>query len=447
MSASAQKGIPDVMENLQHTVTSPQIPAVAAVRPWLGVVVTINAENRRMASEKSPVEAMAGAGHDDDYPEVLSEATLPDAGSAVVTIRETPYLRINVAVGLLAIIAIIAALYLARAFFVPLLIGILASYALSPVVEGLKRLHVPRALSAALLLATLVGGMSWIAFSLSDDTAAMIEKLPEAARKLRQNLSDERTGPTALQNMQEAAKQIEGAAADAGAKPGTRAISSRVSEPTTWLRDYALAQSALLFAVVSQAPIVVLLTYFLLASGGHFRRKLVQLVGPSLVRKKDVALILDEINVQIQRYLLTMLMSNVLVGVGIWLAFRALGMEQAAVWGVAASVLHFIPYLGPALVAFAGGMAAFMQFGSLLHALAAAGLSFLVAGAVGFVFMPWLQSRFAGVNSAVLFITLLFFGWLWGVWGLLLGAPLVAIAKVICDRVDTLKPVGELLGR
>ena len=113
---------------------------------------------------------------------------------------------------------------------------------------------------------------------------------------------------------------------------------------------------------------------------------------------------------------------------------------------------YFLPHEGTndvawALIAFASGAAAYMQFGSILQALAAAGLSFLVAGAVGFVFMPWLQSRFAGVNSAVLFISLLFFGWLWGVWGLLLDAPLVAIAKVICDRVDALHPVGDLLGR
>ena len=411
-------------------------------------MVTYEMKAQKMVIENTPVDALAGASHDDgDDLEAAPEILVPVAVPAVVTIHETPYLRMNVAVGLLALIAIVAALYLARAFFVPLLIGILASYALSPVVEWMKRHHIPRSLSAALILVTLLGGTSWIAFSLSDDAAAMIERLPDAARKLRQNLSDERTGPTALQNMQEAAKQIEGAAADAGAKPGKPVVTTKASEPTAWLRDYAVAQSTLLFSVVSQTPIVLLLTYFLLASGGHFRRKLVQLVGPSLVRKKDAALILDEIDVQIQRYLLTMLLSNVLVGVGIWLAFKALGMEQAAVWGVAASVLHFIPYLGPALVAFAGGMAAFVQFGSVLQALAAAGLAFLVAGAVGFVFMPWLQSRFAGVNSAVLFISLLFFGWLWGVWGLLLGAPLVAIAKVICDRVESLKPVGELLGR
>jgi predicted PurR-regulated permease PerM len=92
-------------------------------------------------------------------------------------------------------------------------------------------------------------------------------------------------------------------------------------------------------------------------------------------------------------------------------------------------------------------MAAFLQFGSLLNALAVTGVVLLVTGAIGSVFMPWLQSRFAGVNAAVLFISLLFFGWLWGAWGLLLGAPLVAIIKVICDRVESLNPIGELLGR
>ena len=192
---------------------------------------------------------------------------------------------------------------------------------------------------------------------------------------------------------------------------------------------------------------MLLLAYFLLASGVHFRRKLVQFVGPSLSRKKDAVRILEEIDVQVQRYLLAMLVSNTLVAIGTWLAFEALGMEHAGVWGVAAGVLHFIPYLGPALIVLASGVAAFLQFGSVLNALAVAGVALLVAGAVGFVFMTWLQSRVARVNAAVLFIALLFFGWLWGVWGLLLGAPLVAIVKVICDRVDALKPVGELLGR
>src|SRR3990172_5950068 len=336
--------------------------------------------------------------------------------------------RLTVAVGILTVIAFVAALYLARAFFVPLLIGILAGYALSPVVDWLKACRIPRPVAAALVLAVAVGGLSLITFQLSDDAAAMIEKLPEAARKLRQTLSDSReSGPTPLQNMQEAAKQIEGAATDAGAKPGARVIAVKTSEPSAWLRDYALAQSALLFTVAAQTPIVLLLTYFLLASGSHFRRKLVGLVGPSLTHKKDAVRILEEIDVQVQRYLLATLVSNALVAVCTWLMFEALGIEHAGVWGVAAGVLHFVPYLGSALIVIGSGVAALLQFGSISHALAIAGVALLVAGAIGLVLTTWLQSRAARANSAVLFIALLFFGWLWGIWGLLLGAPLVAI--------------------
>jgi predicted PurR-regulated permease PerM len=355
--------------------------------------------------------------------------------------------RANLALAVLTFLALVAALYFARAFFVPLLLGILASYALRPIVDAMQVLRIPRAVAAALVLAVLVGGASWVAVSVSDDFAAMIEKLPEAARKVRHDLGAARTGvPNALQNMQEAANEIQAAAADAGAKPGARTITARATEPTAWLRDYAVAQSALLFAIVGQAPIVLLLAYFLLASGDHFRRKLVQLVGPSLARKKDALRILEEIDTQVQRYLLAMLLTNTLIGLATWLAFRALGLENAGVWGVAAGVLHFVPYLGSALVALAAGVTGFLQFGSLLQGVCLAGMALLIAGLIGMAFMTWLQGRFARVNAAVLFIALLFFGWLWGVAGLLLGGPLVAIAKVILDRVESLKPAGELLG-
>jgi predicted PurR-regulated permease PerM len=148
-----------------------------------------------------------------------------------------------------------------------------------------------------------------------------------------------------------------------------------------------------------------------------------------------------------QRYLLATVISNILVAVCTWLVFMALDMDQAGAWGVTAGLLHFIPYLGPAIFAVASGIGAFLQFGTALYAITVAGMSLLVATAVGLVFMTWLQGRFARVNTAVLFIALLFFGWLWGAWGLLLGAPIVAIIKTVCDRVEVLKPLGGLLGR
>jgi predicted PurR-regulated permease PerM len=355
----------------------------------------------------------------------------------------------GVGVVILSAIAVVAALYLGRAFFVPLLLGILASYALAPLVDGLNARGIPRAIGAAVVLTVLTGLGSWAVMSMEEDATALISSLPEAARKVRQHVGASRasSGPTSMEKLQEAATELQGAAADAaGGKPAARTRPAVREPESAWLRDLMLAQSALLFMVVAQAPVVLLLCYFLLASGEHFRRKLVQLVGPSLSRKKDAVRILDEIDSQVQRYLLGTVVGNVLVAVATWLAFEALGVERAGVWGAAAGVLHFVPYLGPALFAAASGIAAFMQFGAPLQALAVAAASLAVAFAVGSVIMTWLQSRFARVNAAVLFIALLFFGWLWGVWGLLLGAPLLAIAKAICDRVDSLKPLGDLLG-
>ena len=357
---------------------------------------------------------------------------------------------IGLGVGVLTVIALVAALYLARAFFVPLLIGILASYALDPVVSWLRTWHVPRAVGAALVLGALVGAGLWAGFSMGDDAASMVEKLPEAARKVRQQMTDARAGgPTALQKIQEAATELQGAATDASeaSKPAKRVTAAPVRAPeSVWVRDYMIAQSALLLTVAAQLPIVLLLAYFLLASGEHFRRKLLQLVGPSLAAKKDAVRMLEEIDTQVQRYLLATLGSNILVGIGTWIAFGGIGMEQAGAWGFVAGVLHFIPYLGPVVFAVASGAAAFMQFGTAFDALLVAGASLVVATTIGSLFTTWLQSRFARVNAAVLFIALLFFGWLWGIWGLLLGAPLVAIAKVICDRVESLRPAGDLLG-
>lgn len=377
-------------------------------------------------------------------------AAEPAAEPAETEVRARRYSRTTLALTILTGIAVIAALYFARDFFVPLLIGILASYTLRPLVDFLARLRIPQAVAAAIVMAVLVGGGSWIAYALSDEMTAIIEKLPEAARKLRQKLStSQNVVPTALQNVQEAANELQRAAADVANRPGTRAAPPQAAanqDSTAWLRDYALAQSALLLSITAKAPIVLLLAYFLLASGDHFRRKLVQFAGPSLSRKKDVLRILEEVDSQVQHYLLVMLVSNALVALATWLALAAMGVEEAGVWGVFAGVMHFVPYLGPVAVAATVGVAAFVQFGSALHALAVAGVTLLVAGLVGMVFMTWLQSRVARVNAAVLFIALLFFGWLWGIAGVLLGAPLVAIARVVCDRVAVLNPAGELLG-
>ena len=353
------------------------------------------------------------------------------------------------ALWILALVALVAVLHLARAFFVPLLFGILVSYTLGPIVDWFERYHVPRAIASALVLGALVGGTSWMALSLSADTEAIVERLPEAARKLRQNLHNLlSSSPSTLERVREAAAELENAAVDAGLKSeDAPVVITQEPDASTWLRDFILTQAALLVAFAAQAPVVLLLTYFLLAAGTHFRRKLVKIVGPSLTQKKDAVRILEEVDVQIQRYLLVILISNILIAVLTWLAFEAIGLEHAGAWGVAAGVLRFIPYLGTVTIVIASSISGLLQFGTLTLALSVGAASVVVSFVVGMVFTTWLQGRFARVNAAVLFIVLLFFAWLWGLAGLLLGAPLLAIAKVVCDRVESLKPVGELLGR
>jgi predicted PurR-regulated permease PerM len=389
--------------------------------------------NEPAAELKAPVIAV-------EAPAVVEKTTPLDT---------VPRERSETPLWILAVIAVIASLYLARAFIVPLLFGILVSYTLRPVVDWFERYRIPRALGSAVVLGALVGGISWMTFSLSADAATMVGQLPETARKLRQNLSILSEGNwTTWHHFQQAADELRRVAADAGLEPTpTGAGVATESGISAWLQDFMLAQSALLVTFTAQAPVVLLLTYFLLTAGSHFRRKLVRVVGPTLSQKKEAVRILEEVDDQIQRYLFVMLISNALIAVTTWLAFEMLGLEHPAVWGVAAGVLHFIPYLGTVGVALASGIAGLLQFGSLAQAFLLAGVFLLISGAVGMVFTTWLQGRFARVNPAVLFIVLLFFGWLWGVAGLLLGGPLLAIVKVICDRIESLQPVGELLGR
>ena len=155
---------------------------------------------------------------------------------------------------------------------------------------------------------------------------------------------------------------------------------------------------------------------------------------------------LDEINSQIQRYLLVQIAVSVLVGVASWLAFRWLGLEHAAIWAIAAGVFNLIPYLGAVIITAGTALVALLQFGSLRMALLVGGVSLLITSLEGMLLTPWLTGRASRMNPVVVFVGVLFWGWLWGAWGLLLGVPIIMIIKSICDHVEDLKPVGELLG-
>ena len=351
---------------------------------------------------------------------------------------------------LLAVLASIWMLHWARAVCIPLVFGVLFSYALSPVVNRLHQWRLPRAIGAALLLLGMVGGVGVLAYSLADDAADLIETLPAAARNFRQNLQREGlTSSGAINRMQQAANQLERAANETGGQSSAapRGVTRvQLERPRLNVQEFLRTGTLGAVAVVGQAAVVLFLVYFLLTAGDTFRRKLVKITGPTLTRKKITIHVLDEITRQIQRYLLVQLATSLLVGVATWLAFLWIGMEHAAIWGIGAAVFNTIPYLGPVVITAGTALLAFLQFGTLSMALLVGGVSLVITSLEGYLLTPWLTSRASRMSPVAVFVGVLFWGWLWGPWGLLLGVPVIMVVKAICDQVDDLKPVGELLG-
>ncbi|MDB5963580.1 MAG: family transporter [Polaromonas sp.] len=354
----------------------------------------------------------------------------------------------NLSLVVLALFATLFVLQWAKAVFIPFMLGLLFSYALSPLVNWAEARRVPRWLGAAVLLVTIFTTLGTTAYSLSDEAVKLVDALPAAAQKFRQTLEARRDkSASTLDTVQKAAAQIE-QAAQANASPTTSRGAMRVVIEASHfnIRDYLWSGTVGLAALVGQITVVVFLTYFLMVSGDTFRRKLVKLAGPSLSTKKITLQALHEITEQIQRYLQVQLFISAVVGILTGVAFGMIGLENAPVWGIAAAVLNMIPYVGSIVTAGAAALVGFLQFGSVNMAVAVGGASLFIHTLLGNLLAPWLTSRASRMNPVAVFVGLLAWGWLWGVWGLLLGIPILMIVKAICDRVDDLKPVGEFLG-
>jgi predicted PurR-regulated permease PerM len=329
--------------------------------------------------------------------------------------------------------------------------GVTCSYALAPIVNRLERMRIPRPIGAALTLVALVSSIGWTAYALSADATLFIESLPDAAQTIRQAVRARRNQPaTALDKMQEAATQLEQAAKESNPslRPAIQGVTRVQIERAQFnLNDYVLTSTPRMFALVGQTVVTLFITFFLLAAGSNFRRKLVKLAGPTFTQKKITVQALDEITEQIQRYLLVQVFISVLVGVATWLSFWAVGIEHAAVWGILACVLNLIPYIGSIVVTGGSALVGFVQFGNIDMAFLVAGISLAIHTLSGNLLTPWLTSRTSQMNPVIVFVGVLAFGWLWGVWGLLLGMPALLMVKTVCDRVDDFKSIGELLGR
>ena len=301
----------------------------------------------------------------------------------------------------------------ASELFIPVVVAVLVSYALEPIVRRLHNIKIPRAVGAGLLLAGLVVGASAFLYAIRADIAEAAGALPRATRRLGDWL---------------------------GAGTVARQAERSVSSPEV------LQQGAgWLAAAIGQTTVVVFLSYFLLISGQHFKRRFVELAGPRLEHRRVTVSVLDEITSQIQRFLLIQVFTAGVVAAATWVALTWAGVQQAAVWAILAGVFNSIPYFGPVIVS--GGLFAvgFLQFGQPLVALQIALLALAITSLEGWVLLPLLLGKAERMHVVAIFIGVLVWTWIWGPWGTVLAVPMMAAIKSISDHVEPLRPVSRLL--
>jgi predicted PurR-regulated permease PerM len=278
---------------------------------------------------------------------------------------------------------------------------------------------------------------------------AIVEEVPDAARRLLDRMkTGRRRDEGALEKMQRAAKEIDKAAAAASDPVPTPSGVQRVQviEPAFRATEYLWAGGRNVAAFFGQFAIVLFLVFFLLVTGDLFKRKLVKIAGPTLTKKKITVQIMDDINRQISSFLRVQVLTSLLVGVLTALVLWYFGVRQYVIWGVLAGIFNSVPYLGPIGVTAGLGVVVFMQFDDLVRTMYVCGLTLAITSLEGWLLTPALMSRAAQMNPVAIFVGVLFWSWVWGVWGTILAVPMMMMVKAISDRVEDLQPIGELLG-
>jgi predicted PurR-regulated permease PerM len=344
----------------------------------------------------------------------------------------------------IAVTLVIATLWWAQAVIIPVVLSILISYALDPLHRWVVSLGLPRGISAALVLLLVTGFLVGSGFALRRQASDFVAGVPKATQKVRQMARELRGQGGPVETVKQAADDLK-RAADEAVPPSNRAVPKVQIEEPILGTDLLWQGSVGAIELASQVTVVLFLVYYALASGDLYKRRVVSIAGPAFAQKRLTVEIMNQIAQQIEGFLVARLLLSVMVGVATGLAFWGMGVSQPAMWGVAAGVLNNVPYLGPAIVAAAAWLSALVQFDSAYMAFVVGGVSVLIACIEGAVLAPWLLGRAGRMEPGIVFLGLTLFGWLWGIWGLLLAVPIMIVVKAVCDHVDGCDAISELL--
>jgi len=354
----------------------------------------------------------------------------------------------TVSLSIIVAAAVLLALREAGPVVVPVLVSLLCAYALEPAVALLMRCRLPRPAAALVLYLVLAIAAVSAARLVHTRVTAFLDTLPNTIAKWQGDDAAQDPGPPSpLDRLQQTAKTINQAAAEHAPAPPPDLARVSVVKPRLNVRAYLFSSTFGLARVSLQLGAIALLTFLLLATGDLYKRKLVKIAGPRLADRQITLDVMSSIDHQIERYLVVRVAICAIVAVATGLSLALIGVENAAMWGLVAGVLNVLPYIGPSTSVVAITIAAFLQFKTLGGAAAAGGAALVVAAFEGHVISPLLMSRAGEINTVAVFVSVLVWGWMWDVWGLLLAVPIMVAVKAAADHIESMKPVGELLGR
>ncbi len=358
----------------------------------------------------------------DPPPEATGDAELP-----LTTLSR------SIALTVIAVIVVFFTLYFAASLLAPIAAAVMFSMLLSPAVQLIEKLRVPRLLAAAIVVVAAIGIVGTGTIALLGPAQTWMEKAPESLRKIEQKLFAFRK-PFA--EIKKATDQLQ-EATQAGDDAGPQEV--RVVQPA--LTDLVLSGTPqVAVSIIS----VIILSFLLLASGDVFLRKLVTVI-PSFRDKKRAVEITRQIETDISFYLLSFTAINVCLGAAMAIVAAVLGIPNPLLWGVLVTVLNFVPYVGALTSVAVLTLVGVQTFDSLTLALAAPAILFVLVGVASQGIQPFVVGRRLLLNPVAIFIAILLWGWLWGLVGVLLAVPLLASFKIICERVEPLNGIAEFL--
>jgi predicted PurR-regulated permease PerM len=334
----------------------------------------------------------------------------------------------------LFILALFYTFYFARSLLLPIVLALLLSLILSPAVRALKRMYVPEPLGAAMVVAGLSALLVWGLVQLFEPATDWLAKAPKIAEQVERKLSTLRKS---VEQVTSAAAQVEAlTTVEADEKRSPQVIAKR---PSLLSRVLTGTQS-----VVIAAGATVVLLFFILASGDLFMRKLVRVL-PTFEDKKTAVSVARTIQSAIARYLFTITCINVGLGVATGIALHFIGMPNPILWGVMVAVFNYVPYIGPAVSGTVLTVVAFLSFEHMNDVLLVPAVYFALETIEGHFITPILTGRSLTLNPVMIFLSMLLWGWIWGVVGALMAVPILMTLKIFCDHVESLHGLGEFL--